>query len=252
MAADGRRHVLAIGGTGGPEDTGTTANGVPLFFAYAARLAGRQSPKICIINTASGDDAGGLVTTYSRLAAMPARISHLALFPLPNVADPAALLLDQDIIFVGGGSVANLAAVWRVHGLDQVMRKAWQAGIVLAGASAGAICWFGGGTTDSFGLDLRPFTDGLGMLPGSYCPHYNSESLRRPLYQRLVGDGTLADGIACDDGAGAHFVDDELAEIVADRPGAFGYRVQRSAPGEAREITLPVSRLDGGLDQSIE
>ncbi len=237
--------MLAIGGTGGPEDTGTTANGVPLFFAYAAQLAGTSSPKICVVNTATGDDAGALVRTYSALAAMPARISHLQLFPMPNVTDPADLLLDQDVIFVGGGSVANLAAVWRAHGLDQVMREAWHAGVVLAGVSAGAICWFGGGTTDSFGPELQPFTDGLGMLPGSYCPHYNSEALRRPTYRKLVSDGTLAAGIACDDGAAAHFVDDELAEIVVDRPGAHGYQVQWADDGTATETVLPSITLAG-------
>jgi peptidase E len=163
---------------------------------------------------------------YDRFAGYPARLSHLALFPMPNVADPEDLLLSQDVIFVGGGSVANMVAVWRVHGLDQIMRKAWQAGIVLAGSSAGAICWFDSGTTDSFGRDLRPFTDGLGLLAGSYCPHYDSEPGRRPLYHRLIADRTLAPGIACDDGAAAHFADDEVAELIADRPTASAYRVE--------------------------
>ncbi|HEY2268068.1 MAG TPA: peptidase E, partial [Streptosporangiaceae bacterium] len=167
---------------------------------------------------------------YDRFAGYPARLSHLALFPMPNVADPEDLLLSQDVIFVGGGSVANMVAVWRVHGLDQIMRKAWQAGIILAGSSAGAICWFEGGTTDSFGRDLRAFTDGLGLLAGSYCPHYDSEAGRRPLYHRLIADRTLAPGIACDDGAAAHFADDELAELIADRPTASAYRV---GPGGA-------------------
>jgi peptidase E len=145
---------------------------------------------------------------------------------MPNVADPEDLLLSQDVIFVGGGSVANMLAVWRVHGLDRILRKAWQAGIVLAGSSAGGICWFEGGTTDSFGRELRAFTDGLGLLAGSYCPHYDSEPGRRPLYHRLIADGTLAAGIACDDGAAAHFTDDELTELLADRPGAGAYQVE--------------------------
>jgi peptidase E len=145
---------------------------------------------------------------------------------MPNVPDPEDLLLSQDVIFVGGGSVANMVAVWRVHGLDRILRKAWQAGIVLAGSSAGAICWFDGGTTDSFGHELRAFTDGLGLLAGSYCPHYDSEPGRRPLYHRLIADGTLAGGIACDDGAAAHFIDDTLTELIADRPGASAYRVE--------------------------
>ena len=161
---------------------------------------------------------------------------------MPTVSDPADLLMSQDLIFVGGGSVANMLAVWRAHGLDTVMREAWQAGIVLSGVSAGAICWFEGGTTDSFGPELRPFTAGLGLLAGSYCPHYDSEPRRRPVYQALVVGGSLPAGIACDDGAAAHLVDDALAEIVADRPGALGYRVQ-GADGRAAEAPLPTRMI---------
>jgi len=139
--------------------------------------------------------------------------------------------------------VANMVAVWRVHGIDEILRKAWHAGIVLAGSSAGGICWFEGGTTDSFGMRLRPFTDGLGMLPGSFCPHYNSEQERRPLYRRLVADGTLPDGVACDDGAGAHYVDEMLAELVSDRPGANAYRVAADGAGGAFETVLDVRFL---------
>jgi peptidase E len=228
MAADGRRHILAVGGGMLMPDTRT-----PLLVDYALRLAGKREPRLCIINTATGDDPQWLLRIYSRLAATDARVSHLALFPMPNVTDPEDFLLSHDVIFVGGGSVANMLAVWRVHGLDEVMRKAWQAGIVLSGSSAGGICWFEAGTTDSFGKDLRPFTDGLGLLSGSYCPHYNSEPGRRPLYQGLVGSGALPGGLACDDGAAVHFADDSLTELVADRPGARCYRVERSDSGDS-------------------
>ncbi len=245
MAADGRRHVLAIGGTGGLPDVGCAEDGRPLLLDYAAKLAGAAVPKICIMNTASGDDPAGYVRTYSGLSALPSRISHLQLFPMPNVADPAGLLLSQDVIFVGGGSVANAVAVWRVHGLDVILRQAWEAGVVLAGVSAGAICWFDGGTTDSFGLPLQPFTAGLGMLAGSYCPHYNSEPGRRPLFRALVADGKLDAGIACDDGAAAHFIDDSLAEIVADRPDAYGHRVEPADEAAASETVLPTRLLSG-------
>jgi peptidase E len=221
MAADERRHVIAIGG-----GMMMPENNVPLHLDYALRLTGKREPRICVLNTAAGDDPRWTMYLYDRFAGHPARVSHLALFPMPNVPDPADLLLSQDVIFVGGGSVANMLAVWRVHGLDVIMRKAWHAGIVLAGSSAGGICWFEGGTTDSFGRELRPFTDGLGLLPGSFCPHYNSEPGRRPLYHRLIADGTLSGGIACDDGVGAHFIDDELTEVIADRPGSGAYRVE--------------------------
>jgi peptidase E len=162
---------------------------------------------------------------------------------MPNVADPADLLLSQDVIFVGGGSVANLMAVWRAHGLDRIMRQAWEQGTVLAGVSAGALCWFEGGTTDSFGPALRPFTGGLALLPGSYCPHYSSEPGRRPLYESLVAGGSLPAGIACDDGTAAHFADGELDGIVAEAPGASGYRVEPDGAGGAAETMLPARLL---------
>src|SRR6516164_8402895 len=214
MAADGRRHIIAIGG-----GMLVPEGQVPGHLANALRLTGQREPRLCVLNTAGGDDPRWTLAMYDRLAGQPVRVSHLALFPMPNVRDPEDLLLSQDLIFVGGGSVANMLAVWRVHGLDVVLRKAWQGGIVLAGSSAGGICWFEGGTTDSFGPKLRPFTEGLAMLPGSFCPHYNSEGERRPLYRRLVAEGTLSPGLACDDGVGAHFVDETLDEMVSDRPG---------------------------------
>ena len=238
MTADGRRHVLAVGG--GmlmPRDA------VPLQVKYAMELSGQARPKLCVLNTAVGDDPSAYLRFYERLATSAAQVRHLALFPMPSVADPEDLLMSQDAIFVGGGSVANMLAVWRVHGIDEILRKAWHAGIVLAGSSAGGICWFEGGTTDSFGTRLRPFTDGLGMLAGSFCPHYNSEEERRPLYQRLVADGRLPDGIACDDGAAAHFVDETLAELVSDRPDAGAYRVESDGAGGAVESSLPVRFL---------
>ena len=216
---------------------------VPLQVKYAIELTGQARPRLCVLNTAVGDDPNAYLRFYDRLAETPARVRHLALFPMPNVTDPEDLLMSQDVIFVGGGSVANMVAVWRVHGIDEILRKAWHAGIVLAGSSAGGICWFEGGTTDSFGVRLRPFTDGLGMLAGSFCPHYNSEPERRPLYRRLVADGTLPDGVACDDGAGAHYVDETLAELVADRPEANAYRVAADGAGGAFETVLDVRFL---------
>ena len=218
-------------------------DGVPLQVKYAIELTGQARPRLCVLNTAVGDDPNAYLRFYDRLAETPARVRHLALFPMPNVTDPEDLLMSQDVIFVGGGSVANMVAVWRVHGIDEILRKAWHAGIVLAGSSAGGICWFEGGTTDSFGVRLRPFTDGLGMLAGSFCPHYNSEQERRPLYRRLVADGTLPDGVACDDGAGAHYVDETLAELVADRPEANAYRVAADGAGGAFETVLDVRFL---------
>jgi peptidase E len=241
VAADGHRHVLAIGGLS--DSAGTNGQGTPLLLSYAATLTGAKTPKICILNTATGDDSGAYSRSYQLLGGIGGRLTHLQLFPMPNTADPEDLLLSQDMVFVGGGSVANQLAVWRVHRVDSIMRRAWEAGVVLSGISAGAICWFTSGTTDSFGVDLRPFTSGLGLLGGSYCPHYDSEPRRRPLYQSLIADGSLPPGIACDDGAAAHFVDDTLAGIVVDAPGPRGYSVSRSTDGAAAEIVLETQLL---------
>jgi len=239
MAADGRRHVVAIGGgMMMPRDE------IPFHFRHAITLTGRQRPKLCVLNQAVGDDPATYLRFYAGLAEAPVHVRHLALFPMPNVDDPEDLLMSQDIIFVGGGSVANMLAVWRVHGIDAILRKAWHAGIVLMGSSAGGICWFEGGTTDSFGRKLRPFTDGLGMLSGSFCPHYNSEAERRPLYQRLVAEGALPAGLACEDGVAAHYVDDTLAEMVADRPDGAGYRVTSDAASPNGAGTATETRLD--------
>jgi peptidase E len=238
MAADGRRHVVAIGG-----GMLMPREATPLHVDYAIKLSGKATPRLCVLNQAVGDDPAYYLRFYDRLADSPAEVRHLSLFPMPNVADPEDFLLSQDIIFVGGGSVANMVAVWRVHGIDQVLRKAWHAGVVLAGSSAGGICWFEAGTTDSFGAKLRPYTDGLGMLAGSFCPHYNSEGERRPLFRHLIADGTLPAGLACDDGVGAHYVDDSLTEMIADHPDGRAYHVIPGETGGSVETEIPVRFL---------
>jgi peptidase E len=240
MSTDGRRHILAIGGLG---SLLSQREPLPALMAHAVSLTGAATPRVCVLNTAMGDDPGWYQRFYAILSQYGARVSHLQLFPMPNVDDPEDLLMSQDLIFVGGGSVANMVAVWRVHGLDRIMRSAWEAGVVLAGVSAGAICWFDGGTTDSFGPVLRPFTAGLGMLTGSYCPHYSGEPARRPAFQSLVADGTLAAGIACDDGTAAHFIDSELSAIVAARDDATGYLVEPDGNGGSTERPLQPVRI---------
>src|SRR5215469_2659223 len=240
MAIDGRRHILAIGGIGSPL---SQREPLPGLIEHALSLSGAVTPRVCVLNTANGDDLGSYLRFYARLSQHGARVSHLQLFTMPNVDDPEDLLLSQDVIFAGGGSVANMVAVWRVHGIDRIMRSAWEAGVVLAGVSAGAICWFDGGTTDSFGPVLRPFAAGLGLLPGSYFPHYSSEPTRRPAYEALVGDGMLPAGVACDDGAAAHFAGSVLAGIVADRPDATGYLVRPDGAGGSQQDPLKVTTL---------
>ncbi|CCH88966.1 Peptidase S51 dipeptidase E [Modestobacter italicus] len=214
-------------------------------FDLAFQLAGaRDRPRICFLGTAAGDDPTTVSGFYGAFARRPeVAASHLSLFPMPTVADVRAHLLAQDVVWVGGGSVANLLAVWRVHGLDEVFREAWQAGVVLAGVSAGSLCWHAGGTTDSFGPGLRPVTDGLGLLPHSNGVHHDSEPRRRPVYHRLVADGTLPAGYATDDGVGLVYRGTELVEAVADRPGKAAYRVERSADGTAVETRIEPRRL---------
>ena len=145
-------------------------------FDLAFRLAGApERPRLCYLGTATGDDPTRTAGVYGAFAGSAVRVSHLSLFPMPTVADVRAHLLAQDVVWVGGGSVANLLAVWRVHGLDEAFRDAWEAGVVLAGVSAGSLCWHVGGTTDSYGPVLRPVTDGLAFIPTSNGVHYDSE-----------------------------------------------------------------------------
>ena len=139
--------------------------------------------------------------------------------------------------------MAGLLAMWQLHGVDEVMREAWQAGVVLTGGSAGSLCWHVGGTTDSFGPDLRAVTNGLGLIPYSNGVHYNSEEQRRPLFHRLVADGTLPAGYATDDGVGLLYRGTELAEAVAEVDGAGAYFIERDAGGHAVETRLDVRRL---------
>lgn len=166
-------------------------------------------------------------------------VAHLNLFPMPPVDDVTGLVMEQDVVWVGGGSVANLLAVWEVHGLSAVMREAWQSGVVLAGVSAGSICWHVGGTTDSFGPDLRPVTNGLGFLPYSNGVHYDTEERRRPLFQRLIAEGTLPDGFATDDGVGLVYRGTELEEAVSEIEGKGAYSVRRDGDRSVEERIEP-------------
>ncbi|MBA3745395.1 peptidase E [Sporichthya sp.] len=211
---------------------------------YAVELAGvtGRAPRICLLATAGGDDKATLYHLYEAAQVAGLQPSHLALFPMPNVADITAHLLEADVVWVGGGSVAGLLAMWRLHGVDAAMRTAWEAGVVLTGVSAGSICWHVGGTTDSFGPDLRPITDGLALLPYANGVHYDSEEQRRPLFQQLIADGTLPTGYATDDGAGVLYRGTEATEAVAEREGAAAYSVIAEG-GRAVETRLETRAL---------
>ncbi|MFC7527892.1 Type 1 glutamine amidotransferase-like domain-containing protein [Actinoplanes sp. GCM10030250] len=211
---------------------------------FAAELANaRSAPKICVLAQATGDAEARIGAFYAGFAGTEFTMSHLQLFPMPNVDDIRSHLLAQDVIWVDGGSVANLCAVWRVHGVDEILHEAWQAGVVMSGVSAGSICWHAGGSTDSYGPELRGFTDGLGWLPYSNGVHYDAEERRRPKMHELIGDGTLPDGYATDDGAGLVYRGTVLEEAVSDRDGPSAYEVKRAADGSVMETALPTRVL---------
>jgi len=213
---------------------------------YAVELSGvtGRTPRLCHVGTAGGDQRWFQAVFNDAGHAAGITVSHLNLFSMPNTADMTGMLLEQDVVWVGGGSVANLLALWRLHGLAESFRKAWTAGVVLSGVSAGSICWHIGGTTDSFGPDLRPVTNGLGFVPFSNGVHYDSEPQRRPLYQRLVADGTLPEGYATDDGTGLVYRGTELAEAVTEVRGKGTYWVTRD-DGQAREERIEPRVLPG-------
>jgi len=198
---------------------------------YGLQLTGKPSPRLCFLGTAGGDDATWTAGFYSACTGEDVTPSHLQLFTMPNVRDVRAHLLAQDMLWVSGGSVANLLAVWRVHGLDVILREAWDRGVVLAGVSAGSICWHIGGTTDSFGVELQPVTNGLGFLPYSNGVHYDSEERRRPLFQKLIAEGSLPEGYATDDGVALHYIDEALHKVIAETSGKYAYHVARTSTG---------------------
>lgn len=212
----------------------------------ALRLTGAERPRVCLVMTASGDDASYLARSYAALGALGCDVDHLALFTMPN-RDPEEVLGRSDLVWVGGGSVANLLALWRLHGVDTAMRAAWERGTILAGVSAGSICWHVGGPTDSFGPTLRVVTDGLALLPYGNGVHYDSEEQRRPLLQRVVGDGLLPTSYATDDRIGILYEGDEAVRVIADvdvelETGPAAYRIERVG-ADVVETRLPVGPL---------
>jgi peptidase E len=193
---------------------------------YLFSLARVERPKVLFVPTASGDDPAYQLTFYRQLAGLECEPSHLELFQR-TVGDVDALVRSQDIVLVGGGNTANMLAIWRLHGVDRALRAAYAEGTVLSGWSAGCICWFEAGTTDSFTPELGPLFDGLGLLKGSASPHYDSEERRRLVYQREIAAGLPA-GIALEDGVAALYEDERLVEVVTGRDGGRAFHVDRA------------------------
>lgn len=221
--------ILALGGGGWMMEPGN-----PRLDDHLLALTGVDRPRIALVPTASADSADVIARFYEAFAAK-ARPTHLPLFRRDR---PVELLLEQDAVFVSGGNTANLLAIWRVHGVDRVLRECWERGIVLSGISAGSLCWFEGGVTDSFGPELAPLNDGLGLLPGSHCPHYDGEARRRPVYTARVADGSLPPGVAADDGVGLVYRGRELVEVVSSRPHAGAWRVNADGVHEPLPVRL--------------
>jgi dipeptidase E len=215
-------HVVAMGGGGFLAGDPSS----PLDDLLVS-LAPRRRPRAVFLPTAAGDSERAIDAFHEAFARRDCEPEHVTLFGIPD--RPAERVAAAGVVVVSGGNTANLLALWRLHEIDGALRHAWKRGAVLGGVSAGANCWFEACVTDSFSVELDGLHDGLGFLAGSYCPHFDGEERRRPVYTRLVADGFPA-GIACDDGAAAVYRGTELVEVVADRPGARGYRV--SAAGE--------------------
>lgn len=237
-----RRILASSGGFVGTDLWGVLRPG--RIMLEALRLSGAERPRVCLVMTASGDSSQYLTAMYSALAGAGCDVDHLALFTQPN-RRPAEALGAADVVWVGGGSVANLLALWRLHEVDEAMAEAWSRGAVLAGVSAGSICWHVGGPTDSFGAELLPVTDGLALLPYGNGVHYDSEAQRRPLLHRLVADRTLPTSYATDDGIGLLYEGTEPVEVISDldsdRP-AGAYRIELVG-GEPVETALKVGRV---------
>jgi dipeptidase E len=232
-----RGQIVAMGGGGfsmEPEN--------PLLDDFVLGLTRKRRPRVCFVGTASGDSANYIERFYAAFPGERALATHLPSFTRGREPlDPVAHLGQQDVIYVGGGNTANMLLVWRLHGVDKAIRAAWRRGAVLCGVSAGMICWFEGCLTDSFG-PLAPLGDGMGLLKGSACPHYDGEPDRRPMYQQVIREGRLPGGVAADDGAALHYVGKRLVGAVSSRPGAKAWRVVIRA-GRVREQAVPTRYL---------
>jgi dipeptidase E len=221
--------ILAMGGGGFMAEPDSALD------RFLLSLSNAERPRVCFLPTPSGDADRAIAAFFEAFSGRNCEPSCLRLFGMPE--RPAEHLAAQDVIYVSGGNTANALALWRLHGIDVALRAAWERGAVLGGVSAGANCWFESCVTDSFGPGLDALYGGLGILPGSFCPHYDGEERRRPAYRDLVENG-FPSGYAADDCAAFHFVGSELREVVSSRPGAFGYRVEPDA-----ETAIPARAL---------
>lgn len=210
------------------------------FIRYMAHLTGKERPRVCYLPTASADSESGTLNWYRTCATLEVtpfdQESFVSSYSMSRGWDE--ILLSMDGIVVSGGNTLNQQAIWRAQGIDQVLREAWDRGIVLGGASAGSLCWFEEGTTDSRPKELTK-VECLGFLKGSHSPHYDGEEQRRPTYHRLIASGVLKPGYACDNNAGIYFEENEVRRVVATRAGAKVYRVHLVGGRVVEEVLEP-------------
>ncbi len=230
-----RRQVFAFSGVLEPR-AGERGNRPLVEHALALGRARRVADgpvRLCYLPTAVGDDPAAVAVYAQVFGGRPdVVLTSLRMFPRPSVPDLRTHLLQQDVVFVEGGSVVNLMAVWRAHGLPAVLRECWDAGIVLVGQGEGSLCWHAGGPTDSWSAELAPFTEGLRLLPHSNGVHDDHATQpRREVYRRLVAESVLPPGYATEEGVGLHYIGTELAEAVTVRPGARAWRVRADGDG---------------------
>jgi peptidase E len=229
------QQIIALGGGGFSMEPENLA-----LDRYILKQTGAARPKVCFIPTASGDADSYVLNFYKALATLECQPSFLSLFRLPT-ADLEGFVLEKDVVYVGGGNTRSMLALWKDWGLDAILRKACKSGVVLAGISAGANCWFEQFSTDSVPGELQVMA-GLGMLPGSFTPHYDGEAERRPSLHRMLHNGLIMPGLAAENSAGVHFVDGQMVRAVCSVPGARVYRVGITG-GQVSEEALEMEVL---------
>ena len=238
--AEKPRQIIPIGGGGFYRDPENLE-----LEKYVIRQSSAENARVAFVPTASGEPDHYVASFYAAFLKLGCRPSVLTFFK--RTPDLRSFLLDQDVIYVGGGNTKSLLALWRDWGVAEILREAWQSGIVLTGVSAGAICWFEQGLTDSFSDGLRPL-DCLGFLPGSCCPHYDGEAQRRPSYHRLLAAGEISAGVAIEDWTGVHYIGTEIHKVITSKRGSRAYSM-RSVYGSIHEVPLQTDYL-GSLEVS--
>lgn len=230
-----KKQIIALGGGGFSMEPDN-----PLLDKYILKQTAKRKPKVCFVGTASGDAEGYILKFYTSFLKLSCIPTHLSLFNLPT-KDLEAFVLDQDVIYVGGGNTKSLLALWKEWKLDAYLRTAWKNGVILSGISAGSICWFAEGLSDFFPGELNKLQC-LGFLKGSNCPHYDGEENRRPAYHKLILSGEISEGVAAEDGVALHYVGTKLERVVSSRPDAQAYSVRKKSD-EIVEKPIPTVYL---------